>query len=86
MKNLSTSLQSRTPDASGADTDGEEEEDDPEKLDDFIEGTSRGIVKGNIMMNYFRAGLGIPFGFFLLFMFILTQVVTSANDYYVRVL
>ena len=79
-------LQSRTPDISGGDTDNEEEEEDPEQLAGFIEGTSRGIVKGNIMVNYFRIGSSIFLAIVLMFLFVLTQFLASLNDFFIPIL
>ncbi|XP_011494146.1 PREDICTED: multidrug resistance-associated protein 4-like [Ceratosolen solmsi marchali] len=82
----SSSTRSRTPDASVIDSDAEDEEDDAAQLADFIEGTSRGTVKGSIILNYFRAGLSFLFASVLIFLFLLTQFMANFNDYFIPVL
>jgi len=75
--------QSRTPEASSGDTDDEEENDNPEKLNDGLEGTSRGLVKGPIFIKFFQTGANLYMAFTVLFLFIITQFIVSLNDYFV---
>lgn len=79
-------LQSRTPNASGGETDGEDEEADQEQLAGMIEGTSRGVVKGSLMVEYFRVGSNIMYLLLIIFLFVITQCVTSFNDFFVTIL
>ncbi|KOC62297.1 putative multidrug resistance-associated protein lethal(2)03659 [Habropoda laboriosa] len=82
----SSSTRSRTPEASSGGTDDEEEDEDPEKLNDGLEGTSRGMVKGPIFLKYFQTGANLCLAFTLLLLFICTQFIASVNDYFVPVL
>ncbi|XP_076757866.1 ATP-binding cassette sub-family C member 4 [Xylocopa sonorina] len=82
----SSSTRSRTPEASSGGTDDEEEDEDPEKLNDGLEGTSRGVVKGPIFLKYFQTGANLCLAFTLFFLFICTQFIASLNDYFVPVL
>ncbi|XP_001604413.2 multidrug resistance-associated protein 4 isoform X1 [Nasonia vitripennis] len=82
----SSSTRSRTPNPSGGETDGEDEEADQEQLADKIEGTSRGAVKGSLLVEYFRVGSNIMYLGVIIFLFLITQCVTSFNDYFVTIL
>ncbi|KYM85733.1 hypothetical protein ALC53_04514 [Atta colombica] len=64
-------------------TDDEEEDEDPEKLNDGLEGTSRGMVKGPIFIKFFQTGVNLYIAFIVLFLFIITQFIVSLNDYFV---
>lgn len=75
--------QSRTPEASSGGTDDEDEDEDPEKLNDGLEGTSRGMVKGPIFIKFFKTGANLYMAFTVLFLFIITQFIVSLNDYFV---
>lgn len=75
--------QSRTPEASSGGTDDEEEDEDPEKLNDGLEGTSRGLVKGPIFIKFFQTGANLYMAFTVMFLFIITQFIVSLNDYFV---
>ena len=80
-------LQSRTTEVSGVDTENEEEDGDPEKLANLMmEGTSRGVVKGNLLINYYKVGSNLVYAFIILVLFLLTQLLASGNDYFTRVL
>jgi len=78
--------QSRTPDISSGGTDDEDEDKDPEKLYDGLEGTSRGVVKGSIFIKFFRIGANLAMAFGVLLLFIITQFTVSLNDYFVPIL
>ncbi|CAK9798979.1 Probable multidrug resistance-associated protein lethal(2)03659 [Anthophora quadrimaculata] len=82
----SSSTRSRTPEASSGATDDEEEDEDPEKLNDGLEGTSRGMVKGSIFIKYFQTGANLYLAFTVLLLFICTQFIASLNDYFVPLL
>ncbi|XP_003699290.2 ATP-binding cassette sub-family C member 4 isoform X1 [Megachile rotundata] len=82
----SSSTRSRTPDASSGGTDDEEEDEDAEKLNDGLEGTSRGTVKGPIFIKYFQTGANLCLAVTLLLFFICTQFMASLNDYFVPIL
>ncbi|XP_012058533.1 PREDICTED: probable multidrug resistance-associated protein lethal(2)03659 [Atta cephalotes] len=79
----SSSNRSRTPEANSGGTDDEEEDEDPEKLNDGLEGTSRGMVKGPIFIKFFQTGVNLYIAFIVLFLFIITQFIVSLNDYFV---
>lgn len=79
----SASNRSRTPEASGGGTDDEEEDEDEEQLNDGLEGTSRGMVKGPIFIKFFQTGANLYMASFVLLMFIITQFMVSLHDYYV---
>ncbi|CAK9815097.1 Probable multidrug resistance-associated protein lethal(2)03659 [Anthophora plagiata] len=79
----SSSTRSRTPEASSGATDDEEEDEGSEKLNDGLEGTSRGMVKGSIFIKYFQTGANLYLAFTLLLLFICTQFIASLNDYFV---
>ncbi|XP_072762870.1 ATP-binding cassette sub-family C member 4 [Anoplolepis gracilipes] len=78
----SASNRSRTPDTSGG-TDDEEENEDEEQLNNGLEGTSRGTVKGPIFIKFFQIGANLYLAFIVLLLFIITQFIVSLNDYYV---
>ncbi|XP_031835587.1 putative multidrug resistance-associated protein lethal(2)03659 isoform X2 [Nomia melanderi] len=82
----SSSTRSRTPEASSCGTDDEEEDEDPEKLNDGFEGTSRGAVKGPIFIQYFKTGTNTCLALTVLLLFICTQFTVSLNDYFVPIL
>ncbi|KAK2578493.1 hypothetical protein KPH14_002054 [Odynerus spinipes] len=82
----SLSNRSRTPDASTGGTDDEEENEDVENFNNGLEGTSRGAVKGPIFIRYFQVGANLCLAFVVLLLLILTQFVTSLNDYFVPIL
>ncbi|KAI4502295.1 hypothetical protein M0802_002207 [Mischocyttarus mexicanus] len=82
----SLSNRSHTPDASNTCTDDEEENENVEKLNNGLEGTSRGIIKGSIFMRYFRDGANLFLALIVLFLVILTQFVASLNDYFIPIL
>ena len=82
----SSSTRSRTPDASNGGTDDEEEDEDPEKFNDGLEGTSRGLVKGPIFLRYFQTGANLCLAATVLFLFICTQCLVSLNDYFIPIL
>lgn len=65
-----------------ASTLSEEEEKEHEKQTNE-EQTSKGKVKGNITLNYLRAGGNIFKIVFAVFLFILTQAIGSVSDYWV---
>ncbi|XP_076243243.1 ATP-binding cassette sub-family C member 4 [Calliopsis andreniformis] len=81
-----SSTRSRTPEASTGGTDDEEEDEDPENLQDGLEGTSRGVVKGPIFVKYFQTGANMCLASTILFLFICTQCSVSLNDYFVPIL
>ncbi|XP_014467791.1 PREDICTED: multidrug resistance-associated protein 4-like [Dinoponera quadriceps] len=51
-----------------------------------IEETSRGVVKGSLFIEYFQIGSNLYKASFVLFLFIVTQVIVSLNDYFVPIL
>lgn len=81
----------RTSSTSSQDLDGIQEEeteieDEKKEVEDDqnVEQTSKGKVKGNVFMNYIKAGASSIFTMFVLFsLFILTQVLVSLSDYWV---
>ena len=74
-------------DISGGDTDIEDDDDDiAEQLNNLMEGTSRGSVRGNILLKYFRSGASLLLVLIMCFLYLLTQVVTSLSDYFVSYL
>ncbi|XP_018346781.1 PREDICTED: multidrug resistance-associated protein 4-like [Trachymyrmex septentrionalis] len=79
----SSSNRSRTPETSSGGTDDEEEDEDTEKLNDGLERTSRGLVKGPIFIKFFQTGANLYIAFTVLFLFIITQFIVSLNDYFV---
>lgn len=79
----SASNRSRTPDASSGGTDDEEEDEDEEQLNNGLEGTSRGIVKGSIFIKFFQTGANLYMAFIVLLLFILTQFIVSLSDFFV---
>ncbi|KAJ8687081.1 hypothetical protein QAD02_022875 [Eretmocerus hayati] len=82
----SSSNRSRTPDPSGGETDAEDEEEILDKLADQIEGTSRGVVKGSLLMKYFSVGSNCFTLSIMMFLFIFAQFLTSFNDFFVPIL
>ncbi|KAG7207749.1 hypothetical protein KM043_009361 [Ampulex compressa] len=80
-----SSNRSRTPEASSGGTDDEEENDDPE-VNNGLEGTSRGAIKGPIILNYFKSGANLCLAFIVMILYIGTQFTASLNDYFVPIL
>ncbi|EFN66324.1 Probable multidrug resistance-associated protein lethal(2)03659, partial [Camponotus floridanus] len=79
----SASNRSRTPEASSGGTDDEEEDENEEQLNDGMEGTSRGLVKGSIFIKFFQTGANLYMASIVLFLFIVTQFIVSLSDYFV---
>lgn len=61
-----------------------ENENATQKID--IEETSRGVVKGSLFIKYFQIGANLYRASFILFMFIIMQILVSFNDYFVSIL
>ncbi|XP_058800223.1 ATP-binding cassette sub-family C member 4-like [Phymastichus coffea] len=78
----SSSTRSRATD-SGAETDGEDEDDENNVQGDFLEGTSRGAVKGSLMIRYMRSGGSSIFALVVFILFLATQFCVSCNDWYI---
>lgn len=78
--------QSRTPEASSGGTDDEEEDEDEEQLNNGLEGTSRGVVKGSIFIKFFQTGANLYMASIVLLLFIITQSIVSLYDYFVPLL
>ncbi|XP_011877742.1 PREDICTED: probable multidrug resistance-associated protein lethal(2)03659 [Vollenhovia emeryi] len=78
----STSNRSRTPEPSSG-TDDEEEAEDPKELNDGLEKTSRGIIKGPLIIKFFKIGGNLYLAFLVLLLFIITQFIVSVNDLFV---
>ncbi|EZA62696.1 putative multidrug resistance-associated protein, partial [Ooceraea biroi] len=79
----SSSNRSRTPEASSGGTDDEEENEDIQNQNNGLEKTSRGIVKGPIFIKFFQTGANLIMASVVLFLFVITQVIVSLNDYFV---
>lgn len=75
-------LQSRATD-SGPDTDGEDDDDENDVQGELMEGTSRGIIKGSLMIRYMRSGGSSIFALLVLFLFMATQFCVSFNDWFI---
>ncbi|XP_078045915.1 putative multidrug resistance-associated protein lethal(2)03659 isoform X1 [Augochlora pura] len=82
----SSSTRSRTPEASSGGTDDEEEDEDAEKLNDGLEGTSKGLVKGPIFIKYFQTGTNLCLATTVLLLYLCTQFTASLNDYFIPIL
>lgn len=59
---------------------------DPAAANDMVEGTSRGVVHGSILMKYLRSGGNLCQGFTVGILFLVTQLNVSATDYFVPLL
>lgn len=81
-----TFFQSRRSESSIIDEDDEDELEDMKNESNLIEGTSRGVVKGSILLKYLRVGSSVFYAFFVFMLFLITQLVVSLNDYFVNVL
>jgi hypothetical protein len=75
--------QSRTPEVSSGGTDDEEENENTENPEDGLERTSRGVVKGSIFFKFFQTGASLYKAGIVFFLFIITQIIVSFNDYFV---
>lgn len=51
-----------------------------------LEKTSRGVVQGSLMFSYFKSGSNLFSVYFMVLLFILTQLIVSFNDYFMQVL
>ncbi|XP_039312865.1 probable multidrug resistance-associated protein lethal(2)03659 isoform X2 [Solenopsis invicta] len=78
----SLSIRSRTPEVNSG-TDDEEEDEDAKKLNDGLETTSRGIVKGSIFIKFFKTGGNLCMAFIVLLLLLVTQAIVSFSDYFV---
>lgn len=65
----------------GGDIEIEEDQDNAKNMDDIIEGTSKGVVKGSVFLKYFQSGSSLGITFIMAVLFILTQILVSLNDY-----
>ncbi|XP_023313499.1 multidrug resistance-associated protein 4-like [Trichogramma pretiosum] len=72
--------------SSALDSDNEDDPEDPEKTMQYLEGSSRGIVKGDLLIAYFREGSNLFVGAIILFLFIVTQLMASGCDFFVPIL
>lgn len=64
----------------------EEIYDDSSRDDDIQkEASSKGIVEGNMTLNYFKAGINLSQIFFLAFSFLFVQLIASSIDYFVSI-
>jgi len=61
--------------------DGDEKKE--EEVQKNVEESSKGKIKGNVAMNYLKAGGNIFKITFVFFLFLLTQAIASASDYFV---
>ncbi|XP_015596918.1 multidrug resistance-associated protein 4 isoform X2 [Cephus cinctus] len=81
-----SSNRSRTTEISGGDTDMEDEDDYPEKLNGMLEVTSRGTIRGSVFLKYFQSGANLCFAFTVFLLFVLTQAFASLNDAFIPIL
>lgn len=58
-----------------------DENDDSRKLEDMIEDSSKGVVKGSVFLKYFKSGSNMCTFFIMTALFILTQILVSLNDF-----
>ncbi|XP_036143538.1 multidrug resistance-associated protein 4 [Monomorium pharaonis] len=79
----SSSNRSRTSELSSGSTDDEEEDKDPKKLNDGLEATSRGVVKGPIFIKFLQISANLSIAFIVVLLFIITQFIASFSDYFV---
>ncbi|XP_029164697.1 probable multidrug resistance-associated protein lethal(2)03659 [Nylanderia fulva] len=82
----SASNRSRTTEISNGGTDDGKEDEDKKELNNGLEATSRGVVKGSIFIKYFQIGVNLYIAFVILMLFIITQFVVSLNDYFMPML
>ncbi|XP_057653050.1 ATP-binding cassette sub-family C member 4-like [Diorhabda carinulata] len=62
----------------------ESEDDEPEiRMKDLQEESSKGKIKGSLFWNYLIRGGNTPFVCFVLFLYVLSQVVASSVDFFV---
>jgi hypothetical protein len=64
----------------------EKYKDNPKNHNDIIEGSFKGVVKGNIFLKYFQSGSGLCVTIIMAALFILTQVFVSINDLYLPIM
>ncbi|CAB0034969.1 unnamed protein product [Trichogramma brassicae] len=58
-----------------------EDDEEERKFEDIIEGTSKGLVKGNVFFQYFQAGSNVFVILIMTVLFVGTQMLVSMNDY-----
>ena len=58
----------------------EDDEDEVRNIEDIMEATSRGVVKGSMFFKYFRMGSTVCTTLIMTGLFILTQIFVSLND------
>lgn len=80
---MNLQFQSRTSEIVEAELSAEENEADDE---DIYENTSRGIVKGSLLINYMRSGVKGILAMLVPLLFLATQFCVSLNDWYIPVL
>ena len=55
-------------------------------MEGMVEGTSRGVIKGSILVKYFQAGGNLCFAFTVAVLFAFTQFIASLNDFFIPIL
>ncbi|XP_058800224.1 ATP-binding cassette subfamily C member 4-like [Phymastichus coffea] len=80
------STRSRTTD-NGTETDGNDHADESNAQQyGLLEDTSRGVVKGHLLVKYIRSGTNSFVALLLLFLFVATQFCVSLYDYFIPIL
>lgn len=80
MKDLLLCSKSRVSE-SGGDLDIKDDNDDSQKLENMIEDSSKGVVKGSVFLRYFKSGSSLISFLVMTVLFVLTQILVSLNDY-----
>lgn len=65
-----------------ASTSGENE--NPELKAQVAEQSSKGTVKGNLLLKFFKRGINYCGILFLIFLFVLAQILSSGFDWFVQ--
>ncbi|KAJ8687082.1 hypothetical protein QAD02_022876 [Eretmocerus hayati] len=81
---LTSSAKSTTSESSCEDICDNDQKQDANKLSDFIEGTSKGVVKGSLLWKYLTIGTNLPTALLLVILFLLSQFIASTADLYTK--
>lgn len=60
------------------------ENEDPELKAKVAEQSSKGTVKGNLLLKFFKCGINYSRILFIIFLFLLAQTLSSASDWFVQ--
>lgn len=60
------------------------ENEDPELKAKVAEQSSKGTVKGNLLLKFFKCGINYSTMLFTIFVFLLSQILSSVSDWFAQ--